>query len=50
MYYLIDQPFKDWISSIDSNEQIPDKIIEWRKELKKSDIKTSRYNSKTGRK
>lgn len=34
MYYLIDQPFKDWISSIDSNEQIPDKIIEWRKELK----------------
>lgn len=34
MYYLIDQPFKNWISSIDSNEQIPDKIIEWRKELK----------------
>lgn len=34
MYYLIDQPFKDWISSINSKDQIPEKIIAWRKELK----------------
>ncbi|MDO5027509.1 MAG: type I-E CRISPR-associated protein Cse1/CasA [Tissierellia bacterium] len=35
LYYLIDQPFRDWISSIEKDDDKDKKILEWRKTLKK---------------
>ncbi|MDO5028611.1 MAG: type I-E CRISPR-associated protein Cse1/CasA [Bacillota bacterium] len=35
LYYLVDQPFREWISSIEKDDDKDLKILEWRKTLKK---------------
>lgn len=34
MYYIIDHPFRDWISSIDNKSSKEEKVFEWRKIVK----------------
>lgn len=34
MYYIIDHPFRDWISSIDIKSSKEEKVFEWRKTVK----------------
>lgn len=39
LYYLIDRPFRDWLSSIDVKDNKDEKVLEWRSILKKLIIK-----------
>lgn len=39
LYFVIDQPFREWISSITAEEAIEPRILEWNKELQKIVIK-----------
>lgn len=34
-YFLVDQPFRDWLASIRPTDEKDEKIFEWRRELKK---------------
>lgn len=39
LYYLIDHPFRDWLSSIREDDDKDEKVIEWRRTLRKIILK-----------
>lgn len=44
LYFKIDQPFKDWISSISMSDSKDKKIIEWRKLLKSITVDQAKHD------
>ena len=44
LYFKIDQPFKDWISSISMSDSKDKKIIEWRKILKSITVDQAKHD------
>ncbi len=43
MYFLIDRPFREWISSITKNDSMDEKCREWRKTLKNLILKQADF-------